>query len=118
MLRHRDELGLSPSQVQSLERLRSDFQQEATRYDTDLRTVESDLAALLNADPTDLARLEAKVREIERLRADLRLARVRTIEQGKAQLTSEQRSKLRALLAEPRTPRPRAGALTPPQQLP
>ncbi len=31
--------------------------------------------------------MEAKLREIERLRADLRLARIRTIEQGKAQLT-------------------------------
>ena len=108
MLRHRDDLGLSPSQVQSLERLRSNFQQEATRHETDLRTTESDLAALLNADPTDLGRVEAKVREIERLRAELRIARLRAIEQGKAQLTPEQRSKLRSLLSE--RSRPRIGA--------
>ncbi|HLC41353.1 MAG TPA: periplasmic heavy metal sensor, partial [Methylomirabilota bacterium] len=115
MLRHRDELGLSTSQVQSLEKLRADFQQEATRYETDLRAAESDLASFQNADPPDIAQVEAKVREIERLRAEFRIARIRTIEQGKAQLSPEQRSKLRALLAEPRTPRPRAGAPVPPQ---
>ena len=116
MLRHRDELGLSAGQIQSLEKLRSDFQQVATRYETDLRSSESDLAALLDADPTDLAKAEAKAREIERLRAELRIARIRVIEQGKAQLTPEQRSKLRVLLPEPRTPRPRAGVPAPPQQ--
>jgi len=114
MLRHRDELGLSAGQIQGLEKLRADFQQEATRYDAALRTAESDLVSLLNTDPADLGRVEAKVREIERLRADLRIARIRTIEQGKAQLSPDQRSKLRTLLAAPRMQRPRAGASTPP----
>ncbi len=112
MLRHRDELGLSPEQVQKLERLRADFQREAVRREADLRIAEMDLATLLDADTADLSQVEAKVREIERLRADLRLARIRTIEQGKAQLTAEQRVRLRALLAEP--PQPRLGRPAPP----
>lgn len=116
MLRHKDELGLSPDQVQSLERLRTDFQREAIRRDADLRIAQMDLATLLERDPVDLGQVEAKVREIERLRTDLRLARIRAIEQGKTQLTAEQRAKLRTLLAEPEHgwPRPRRGAaLTP-----
>ncbi len=116
MLRYKDELGLSPDQVQSLERLRADFQREAIRRDADLRIAEMDLAALLEKDPVDLGQVEAKLREVERLRVDLRLARIRAIEQGKAQLTAEQRAKLRTLLAEPEHgwPRPRRGAaLTP-----
>jgi Spy/CpxP family protein refolding chaperone len=105
MLRHREELGLSPEQVRTLERLRADFQREAIRREADLRIVEVELQTLLEADPADMAQVEGKVREIERLRADLRLARIRVIEQGKAELSPEQRQKLRSLLAHP--PRPR-----------
>ncbi|MBI3029018.1 MAG: periplasmic heavy metal sensor [Candidatus Rokubacteria bacterium] len=116
MLRHKDELGLSPDQVQSLERLRADFQREAIRRDADLRIAEMDLAALLEREPVDLGQVETKVKEIERLRADLRLARIRAIEQGKVQLTPEQRAKLRSLLAEPGPPpRPRQGAVLQPR---
>ncbi len=111
MLRHKDELGLSPDQVQSLERLRSDFQREAIGRDADLRIAEMDLTTLLEREPVDLGQVEAKVREIERLRAELRLGRIRAIERGKAQLTPEQRAKLRNLLAEPGPPRRRQGAV-------
>jgi Spy/CpxP family protein refolding chaperone len=89
---------------EALERLRSDFQREAIKREADLRVAEVDVTALLARDQVDLAAVEAKVRAIERLRADLRLARIRTIEQGRAQLTPEQREKLRALVAEPRSP--------------
>jgi hypothetical protein len=115
MLRHKDELGLSPDQIQSLERLRADFQREAIRRDADLRIAETDLAAFLEKDPVDIGQVEVKVKEIERLRADLRLARIRAIEQGKSQLSPEQRGKLRPLLTEPGPPRPRQGAVIQPR---
>ncbi|MGH7830123.1 MAG: Spy/CpxP family protein refolding chaperone [Candidatus Binatia bacterium] len=102
MLRHREELSLSPEQIRVLERLKNDFQREAIRREADLRIAETDLAHLLEAEAVELEQVETKIREIERLRADLRLARIRAIEEGKAQLTSEQRKKLQALLAEPR----------------
>ncbi len=110
MLGHRQELGLSPAQVQELERLRADFQREAIKRDADRRVAEMDLAALLQADPVDMGKVEGKVREVERARADFRLARIRTIEQGKAQLTRDQRARLASLLAEPWSSGPRAGA--------
>ena len=100
MLHHSQELGLSPDQVRELERLRGDFTREAIRRRADIEIAELDLATLRRADVADLAQVEAKLREIERLRADVRLARIRTIEQGKGHLTPEQRTKLRALLAE------------------
>ena len=107
MLSHRQELGLSPAQVQDLERLRTDFQREVIKREADLRVAEMDLAALLRSDPVDVARAEAKVREEERVRADLRIGRIRTIEQGKAKLTPEQRGKLASLIAEPAAAQPR-----------
>ena len=106
MLNHRAELGLTQAQVEALERLRTDFGREASQREADIRGAERELAGLLAADPVDLARVEAKVRQIERLRGDVRLGRIRTIEQGKAQLTPEQLRQLRAL-ADP-APRPRA----------
>ncbi len=119
MLQHRQELGLSAAQVEALERLRADFQRESIKRDADLRVADMHLAALLAAEPVDLAKVEPKVREIERLRADARLARIRVLEQGKAELTAEQRSKLKTLVASPWPPRP-SGPLpatpTPPTQ--
>lgn len=110
MLRHRVELGLSQDQVDALERLRADFTREATRRDADLRTAEGDLAAFLRTEPVDLGQVEAKIRQIERVRGDQRIGRLRTIEQGKARLTPEQRAKLQTLLGEPR---PRTGVSRP-----
>ncbi|MCH7911872.1 MAG: periplasmic heavy metal sensor [Deltaproteobacteria bacterium] len=100
MLRHREKLELSSSQVQNLKRLRSDFEREAIRRKADIRVAELELETFLDGDPIDLSKVEAKVRQIEKLRGDHRLARIRTIEDGKAQLTTEQREKLRTLLAE------------------
>ena len=118
MLHGRGELALTAQQVETLERLRSEFQREAIRRDADLRVAEMDLAALRQREPVDLGQVEAKVREIERLRADLRVARIRAIEQGKAQLTPEQREKLRALLAESRSPIMQPGSAPPPSPSP
>lgn len=105
MLRHRDKLGLSPEQVKNLEQFRTDFEKASIRYDADLRIAEMDLKTLLEVPAVDLNKVEAKVREIERTRADFRLARIRVIEKGKEQLSAEQRKKLQELLGESRLAR-------------
>jgi Spy/CpxP family protein refolding chaperone len=99
MLHHRNELGLSAEQVSRLEALRGDFTREAIRRGADIRIAELDLASLLEQDPLDLAKVEAKVREVAQLRADLRIARLRAIEQGKGVLTPEQRTRLQTMLS-------------------
>jgi Spy/CpxP family protein refolding chaperone len=99
MLHHRSELGLTPEQVSRLEALRGEFSREAIRRDADIRIAEFDLAALLEQDPVDLGKVEPKVREVAQLRADLRIARLRAIEQGKAVLTPEQRTRLQTLVS-------------------
>jgi Heavy-metal resistance len=100
MLRNRERLGLSAAQVKSLEKLRTDFQKESIRKDADLRVAEMDLNGLVGAEKIDMPKVEAKVREIERIRTDLRLSRIRTIQKGKEVLNAEQRKKLHELLAE------------------
>jgi Spy/CpxP family protein refolding chaperone len=99
MLHHRAELGLSADQVTRLETLRGDFTREAIRRGADIRIAELDLASLLEQDPVDLAKVETKVREVSQLRADLRISRLRTLEQGKAVLTPEQRARLQTMLS-------------------
>ena len=106
MLSHRDDLDLSIEQVRNLERLRNEFEREAIRREADLRVAEMDLSSLLESDSVDLKKTETKVREIERLRADLRFARIRTIDQGKEALSQEQREKLRSMLAGTHYSRP------------
>jgi hypothetical protein len=101
MLRNREKLALTGEQTRNLERLRTDFEKESIRKDADLRVAEMDLKSLREGPSIDMAKVEGKVREIERLRADLRLARIRAIEKGKEQLTDDQRKKLQEMLAEP-----------------
>jgi Spy/CpxP family protein refolding chaperone len=108
MLDHRSDLALTPAQVEELERIRSDFQKEAIKLDADQRVAEMDVASFLRTDPVDIGRVEARIREAERLKADFRVGRVRAIERAKAQLTPEQRAKLNTMLGEPQTTRPRA----------
>jgi hypothetical protein len=105
ILNYRDYLGLSAEQVKKLEQLRDTFQRQSIRNDADVRIIELDIAALLDSPTVDVAKVEAKIREAEKLRADLRIARVRIIEQAKSVLTAEQRKKFLET-AESRSGRP------------
>lgn len=103
MLNHKEALGLSSDQVRRLEQLRDNFQRQTIRSEADLRIMELDIAALLDSEPVDLAKLEAKMREEEKLRTDLRIARLRAIEQGKGLLNPDQKKKLTELMRQPLT---------------
>lgn len=98
-LRHRTELNLSASQVKTLEELVERFRKDAEGRVAQIETAEQELAGLLRSDPVDMASVEAKVQAIETLRRDLRLARIKTILEGRASLTAEQRTKLDELVA-------------------
>jgi Spy/CpxP family protein refolding chaperone len=105
-LRHRQELALTPAQVTDLQRLGTDARRDAIKRQAERRLAELDLRTLMMPDaadpnkPRDLGRIEAKVREIEKLRADGRVARIKSLEQSRQVLTPEQREKLRALVTE------------------
>jgi len=105
-LRHRQELALTPAQVDNLRKLGTDARRDGIKRQAERRLAELDLRTLLTPDaadpnkPLDLAKAEAKVREIERLRGDERVARLRSLEQSRQVLTPEQREKLRTLLAQ------------------
>lgn len=108
MLDHRDQLALTPEQVTRLDALRTDFARESIRREADIRVAELDLQTLLAAERLDMPKVEAKIRELATRRAELRIERLRTIEQGRAVLSSEQRTKLQAMLGGPSRPGRRA----------
>jgi Spy/CpxP family protein refolding chaperone len=99
-LRHRQELGLSTQQIDSLRKIGMDARRAAIQRSADRKNAMLDLMALRMGDNVDLGKVEAKVREIEKLRGDGQIARIRANEQAKAQLTPEQRDKLKGLMAE------------------
>jgi len=99
-LRHRQELGLSTQQVESLRTIGMDARRAAVRRGADRKNATLDLMALRKGDTVDMGKVEAKVREIEKLRGDGQIARIRANEQAKAQLTAEQRDKLKGLMTE------------------
>lgn len=100
IIRNREKLDLSSEQVKNLERLRNDFEKESIRKEAAIRVAKLELREFLDAQPVDMTKVEAKVREIERLRADLRFARIRAVQKAKEQLSVEQRQKLEELLAD------------------
>ena len=98
-LRNQKELGLSPQQVSSLQQLGMDAGRASIKRRADGQLAKLDLFGLLRAEPVDMAKVEAKIRDIERLKADGAIARIRTNEAAKAQLTPDQREKLKTLRA-------------------
>jgi Spy/CpxP family protein refolding chaperone len=113
MLSYREYLALSPEQVKKLEQLRDNFQRQSIRNEADTRIVELDIAQLLDSPNVDMGKVEGKIREAEKLRGDLRIARLRTIEQAKAVLNAEQRKKF-SEASEARPARPPRASQNPP----
>jgi Spy/CpxP family protein refolding chaperone len=99
-LRYRQELDLSTQQVDSLREIGVGARHAAIRRGADRKMATLDLMALRMGDKVDMGKVEAKVREIEKLRGDGQIARIRANEQAQAQLTAEQRDKLKGLMAE------------------
>jgi Spy/CpxP family protein refolding chaperone len=98
-LRNQKELGLSAQQVSSLQQLGLDARRASIKRRADAQLAKLDLFSLLRAEPVDMGKVEAKVREVERLKADGAIARIRTNEAAKAQLSADQREKLKTLRA-------------------
>lgn len=111
ILNYKDYLRLSSEQVKKLEQLRDNYQRLSIRNEADARIIELDIDALLDVPTVDVTKVEAKIREAEKLRADLRIARVRAIEQAKAVLTAEQRKKF---YEDSGAAHPRRGSQNPP----
>jgi len=98
-LRHQKDLSLSQDQVATLEKIRTQFRDQSTPIQEQLRAIESDLAASLQETPANLIQAKLKIEQAEKLRSQLRYLRVEALENGKSVLTAQQRDQLKNLVA-------------------
>jgi Spy/CpxP family protein refolding chaperone len=87
-------LGLNAKQKAEIQEIRIATMKEVIRKRADMQIARLELRDLLSKDPVDMKAVEAKVKQIEGLRADIHLALIRAKEEVKAKLTPEQRQKM------------------------
>jgi Spy/CpxP family protein refolding chaperone len=97
MLSAKDRLGLTAEQEQKLRALRAGFEKEAIQRGAEIQAAEVDLRQGLEAATPDLGKVEAQAKRIAALQGDLRFARIKVLQEGRAVLTQEQWQKFEAL---------------------
>ena len=93
-LRNHEELKLTDDQVKRLKDIRDAFSKKAVKERADMKALRIDLRRALDAEKLDLADVEKKIREISSMRVDLRIARLKAIQDGKAVLNDDQQKQL------------------------
>ena len=90
-----ERLGLSEAQRTKIETLLDAQRRKAIRADADVRIAEMDLVKLVEGDRPDAAAIDTAIGHLMAMRAAMLKARAETIVAMRAQLTPEQRAKLR-----------------------
>ncbi len=93
-LDHPQHISLSTEQQTSLNRIKEKALLERTSSDRRIEDAEQELWTLTAADTPDAAKIEAKVRAVEKLRGDQRLAFIRAVGEAGKVLTPEQQAAL------------------------
>ena len=93
-LNHDQHMTLSTQQRSDLTRAREQALLEKATADRKISEAEQELWTLTAADQPDAAKIEAKVREVEKLRGDQRLGFIRAVGEAAKVLTEEQRKSL------------------------
>lgn len=98
LLRHQEELGLTEEQVAMIKALSLDQDRARIRAKADVKVAERELRDLVSDDKTDLAAIEAKVKERAMLDANLDMIGIKARRELVAVLSPEQREKQKAIL--------------------
>lgn len=93
-IRNHEELKLTDDQVKRLKDIRDAFSKKAVKERADMKALRIDLRRALDNEKLDLADVEKKIREISKMRVDLRIARLKAIQEGKAVLSDDQQKQL------------------------
>ena len=86
-------LGLDEKQTAEFRAIHVTMKKERIQKNAQINIAELELREVLDKDPVDMKTAEAKVKQIESLRAELKMLHIRTHEKVKAMLTPEQRKK-------------------------
>ncbi len=93
-LRSHEELKLTDDQIKRLKDIRDAFSKKSVKQRAEMKTRRIDLKRALDTEKIDLADVEKKIREISNMRVDLRIARLKAIQEGKSVLNAEQQKQL------------------------
>ena len=97
-LNHKSELNLTADQIANLEKIRSQYQGQVTPLLQQVRSIEKEIATLMQQPQVNLIEVKSKIQDAEKFRSELRYLRLEALENGKSVLTTEQRDQLKALV--------------------
>ena len=112
-LDHQEHIQLSAEQQKKLNQIRENALLEKATAERNVEEAEQQLWKLTAADQPDLAQIEARVHEIEKLRGDQRLTLIRPVVEAAKVLTEEQTKILLGTAAAAKPEMPAAKVATP-----
>jgi Spy/CpxP family protein refolding chaperone len=93
-LDHPEHISLTTDQQVALNKIKDEASLAKSAADRNIEKAEQELAILTAADQPDIAKVEAKVREIAKMAGDQRLAFIRAVGEAAKLLTADQRKSL------------------------
>jgi Spy/CpxP family protein refolding chaperone len=90
-------LGLDDRQKEDIKAIHLRIKKDMIRKKADIGVAQVELREVLSKDTVDLQAAEAKVKQIESLKAEMKITHIRTHEEVKSKLTPEQRKKFSAM---------------------
>ena len=91
-------LDLDEKQRDAVKEIERKVVKDSIRKRADIEVTELELREALDKDSVDLTSVEAKIKNIESLRAEMHLAHIKAFEEIKSKLTPDQKKKLREIL--------------------
>jgi len=92
---HLKGLDLDEKQREAIRDIESRFTKDTIRERADVQIAEIEIKEILDRDPVDMTAAEAKLKQSASLIMDMRLSRMKEMEEIKAQLTPEQRDRFK-----------------------
>jgi len=96
LLKHDKEIGLSAEQVTKLKELQLNLDKNRIKMEADIQVAEREVKALNDDEKSDIAAIEAKLRQSADVQIGLRVLSIKTRREALALLTPEQRAKEQA----------------------
>lgn len=93
-LRNHEALKLTDAQVKRLKDIRDAFSKKAVKERAEMKAGRIDLRRALDGEKVDFADVEKRMRALSNMRVNLRLARLKAIQEGKTVLSADQQKQL------------------------
>ena len=95
-------LDLTEDQTKKAERIKSAYKKETIKLGADIKVAEIELKEFMSEETVNLEKVKGKIKEIEGLKARLRLYRIEKLEEFKKILDAKQMKKLREVFYKSR----------------